>query len=192
MFWHSQKIALFLTQGAFGKAVASMLADDNDIVTEIDGPVYAADLPYADFIIPITVESAHQIRDCIDSVSFVRGIPHVGLEISHKHIVCGPLVIPGSTACYKCYRHRVEQHGGYLAEDKLPEGFASYHVSIAAGFLRSAIKEADCNTNNLGGTVRTFNLINGHFQQSSTVAVNRCERCSKRFREKPLPALSSL
>lgn len=192
MFNHHKKTALYLAQGTYGKAVASTLADDIDTIIDIEETIYAASLPYADFLIPITTGSSRQIRECIDFVAFVRNIPHVGLELSHKQIICGPLVIPGATACYQCYLSRIEQHGGHLPEDRLPEGFAPYHVSIGAGFLRMAFKEAECISNNIGGTVRKFNLITGHVQQNNTVAVNRCKRCSKRFRDQLLPTLSSL
>lgn len=49
MFNHHKKTALYLAQGTYGKAVASILADDIDTIIDIEETIYAASLPYADF-----------------------------------------------------------------------------------------------------------------------------------------------
>lgn len=190
------KTLLFLVQGSYGRAVADRLARANDRILDADKPIWSAHIPYADVLIPVTVEPAEQLREIVDSIAFIRGIPHVGLELSPTELSCGPLVIPGSTACYQCYRRRKAQHGLTVPDaERLPEGFAPYHVTIGAGLIRNSLRDIDKfakGNDELGGTVRVFNLVTGVVSQNDTVAVDRCPRCSKRFRESPLTPLSSL
>lgn len=193
---------VFVLRGRFAREVADRCAVPEACRLDVDGPVYAAQVPYAAALVSITAGRDRAFRDRLDSVAFLRSIPYVGLELLPTELVCGPAVVPGRTACYACYARRLEQHGRAGDEleastSGLPEGYGPDHVAIGAGFLRTAVAEVaelvaerdnrsegggTVGTSGLGGTVRTLDLVTGGVRSFPTVAVNHCDRCGQRFR----------
>lgn len=152
-------------------------------------PADAADLPAAGLLVIVHAGWDDALRDRLDRVAFERGIPSVGVALLPTRIVCGPAVIPGATACYACYRGRIEQHGDAaqqadfgLSTRGLAEGFGPQHLAITHGLLVMARNELRTGPAGLGGTVRSFDLVAGTLSTAATVAVDRCPRCSARFR----------
>ncbi len=152
----------------------------------------------------VCVHAGHDsgLRDALDAVAYAQGVPSVGVELLPARIVCGPVTIPGRTACYACFEKRLRQHragdDGYdldAATRDLPEGFGPQHVAIARSFLAQALEEIRTGPSGLGGTVRAFDLVSGVPSSAGTLSVNGCRRCGGRFRERSdgsTVALSSL
>jgi bacteriocin biosynthesis cyclodehydratase domain-containing protein len=145
-------------------------------------------LPRAAMIVAVYSGRDEELRDALDRFGFERGIPTVGVELLPTGIVCGPAVIPGATACYSCYVRRAEQHQDPARTDRvaeatrdLPEGFGRMHLAIAHGLLALATAELRKGPDGLGGTVRKFDLVAGVVSTASTVALDRCPRCSARW-----------
>ncbi|MFI9203506.1 TOMM precursor leader peptide-binding protein [Streptomyces sp. NPDC053048] len=147
-------------------------------------------VPHADVVVPVHSGGDPELRDEVDRICAERGIPSVGLHLQPTRIVCGPVVVPGRTACYSCYRKRAAQHAGSARQydidaalSGLPEGFGPQHVAVASGLLELALTEIAAGVTGIGGTVRTFNLVAGAVQAAATVSVNLCPRCGDRFTE---------
>ncbi|MFH8756581.1 cyclodehydratase [Streptomyces atroolivaceus] len=144
--------------------------------------------PHADVVVPVHAGGDPKLRDETDRICAERSTPSVGLQLLPTKILCGPVVVPGRTACYACYRKRAAQHAGTArpydmdaALSGLPEGFGRQHLSVASGLLDLALTEIATGVTGIGGTVRTFNLVSGAVSSAVTVSVNRCPRCGGRF-----------
>jgi bacteriocin biosynthesis cyclodehydratase domain len=185
----------------FGRQVLAMLDTSNIRTFEAVGPVYTALIPYATRIVSVWSGYRPEDRDRIDSLAFVRGIPSVGVELHVTSLVCGPVVVPGRSACYACYQQRMSQHHEHVqavmrTSAGLPEGFGPAEVAVAAGFISQAMRDLDQPhaTEHLGGEVRLIDLVRGSLHCHETVAVDRCPRCGSRFsRDRhPTTALEAL
>ncbi|MDT0448777.1 cyclodehydratase [Streptomyces hesseae] len=144
--------------------------------------------PHADVVVAVHSGGDAELRDEIDRICAERGTASVGIELQPTRIVCGPVVVPGRTACYACYRKRAAQHAGSArhydmdaALSGLPEGFGPQHVAVASGLLELALGEIAEGVMGIGGTVRTVNIVSGAVQAAATVSVNLCPRCGDRF-----------
>jgi hypothetical protein len=159
-----------------------------------------------DTLVVVHDGAATDLRDAVDRSAAARGVSTVGVQLLPSRIVCGPAVVPGSTACWLCHRKRAAQHAGGSHEfdvdasvSDLPEGFGAPHVLLASGLLDLALDEIDARRratgtsdgvavtagsglgSGLGGTVRTVNLVSGAVSSAATVATDRCPRCGDRF-----------
>ena len=140
-------------------------------------------------------------------------MPSLGLELFPTELRCGPLVVPGRSACYRCYDRRRRQHGyrplppEVVSEHgPLEQAYAHHHVLLGAGLISLALQTLDApgpqdpapegadDVAPIGGQVWTIDLVSGITTCSPTVAVDRCETCSGRYegRRDGLPALAAL
>ncbi|RII22269.1 hypothetical protein DSC45_00905 [Streptomyces sp. YIM 130001] len=178
---------LYLIGDAFGRSLvehrgvpARRCASYGDFRDGAAGP--------EDVVVPVHSGGAHEMRDEIDRICAERGTASLGVQLLPTRIVCGPVAVPGRTACYACHRKRAAQHAGSAlpydmdaAVDGLPEGFGPHHVAVASGLLELALTEITDGVTGIGGTVRTFDLVSGAVSAAPTVSVNRCPRCGGRF-----------
>lgn len=210
-------ITAYLPQGGFGHAVVERLAQPQDLVLPVDKGLVSAVVPYADRLVLVCDPDRTGLREDLDALSFARGLPSLGLELLPTELRCGPLVIPGRTACYGCYAQRRRQHGYRPLPEglgPLPQGYAHHHVVLGAGLVSMALDlldrqtrptaapetraaadaDADDPGQELGGQVWGLDLVSGSTSCASTVAVDRCPTCSTRYahRRDGLPALAGL
>ena len=180
-------VTAYLPQGGFARAVATRLAGPSDVVIPVDHGLVSAYIPYADRAVLIADPDQTGLREDLDTLSFTRGMPSLGLELFPTELRCGPLVVPGRSACYRCYDRRRRQHGyrplppEVVSEHGLLEqAYAHHHVLLGAGLIPLALQ--------------TLDLVSGITTCSPTVAVDRCETCSGRYegRRDGLPALAAL
>lgn len=139
-------------------------------------------------VVPVGAGAADGLRDDVDRLCHARGVPGVALRLLPTRIECGPVVVPGRTACHACYRKRAAQHAGSTLEhgvdaasDDLAAGYGPHHVVLASGLLGLALAEVATAPPGLGGTVRTVSLVSGGVAAAATVSVDRCPRCGDRF-----------
>lgn len=212
-------VTAYLPQGAFGHAVVQRLARPQDVVLPVDKGLVSAVVPYADRLVLIADPDRTGLREDLDALSFTRALPSLGMELTPTELRCGPLVIPGRTACYGCYERRRRQHGYRPLPEglgPLPQGYAHHHVVLGAGLVSMALdllerrslpaasatgaadpapgESTDDPGRGLGGQVWALDLVSGSTSCASTVAVDRCPTCSARYahRRDGLPALAGL
>ena len=206
-------VTAYLPQGGFARAVAARLAGEGDVVVPVDQGLVSAYIPYADRAVLIADPDQTGLREDLDALSFTRGMPSLGLELFPTELRCGPLVVPGRSACYRCYDRRRRQHGyrplppEVLSEHgPLEQAYAHHHVLLGAGLISLALQTLDAPATQdpattdsddvapIGGRVWTIDLVSGITTCSPTVAVDRCETCSGRYegRRDGLPALAAL
>ena len=206
-------VTAYLPQGGFARAVAARLAGDGDVVVPVDQGLVSAYIPYADRAVLIADPDQSGLREDLDTLSFTRGMPSLGLELFPTELRCGPLVVPGRSACYRCYDRRRRQHGYRPLPPEvssehgpLEQAYAHHHVLLGAGLISLALQTLDApgpqdpattdsdDVAPIGGQVWTIDLVSGITTCSPTVAVDRCETCSGRYegRRDGLPALAAL
>ena len=206
-------VTAYLPQGGFARAVAARLAGDGDVVVPVDQGLVSAYIPYADRAVLIADPDQSGLREDLDTLSFTRGMPSLGLELFPTELRCGPLVVPGRSACYRCYDRRRRQHGYRPLPPEvssehgpLEQAYAHHHVLLGAGLISLALQTLDApgpqdpapegadDVAPIGGRVWTIDLVSGITTCSPTVAVDRCETCSGRYerRRDGLPALAAL
>ena len=198
-------VTAYLPQGRFGHAVVERLAGPQDAVLPVDHGLVYASVPYADRLVMVADADRTALREALDEVSFTRSLPSLGLELTPTELRCGPLVVPGRTACYSCCARRRRQHGYRPLPDDvepLPQGYARHHVVIAAGLVALALGALDGGAasaagddeGEIGGQVWTVDLVSGTTSLARTVATDRCQTCSGRYaaRRDGVPALAAL
>ncbi|EHN72322.1 TpaD [Streptomyces coelicoflavus ZG0656] len=187
---------LVLASGTFGQDVARRLAHGTGTsrrevtLMEIDEGTHPSLWPHADVIVLATSQERPHLFEATDRAAFAWRVPWLGVYPTATEMRCGPVVIPGRTACYECYARRRNQHrrpdpGTTSPEnDRYPTGYPEHHVGIAAALARQAIEEAlgtaPDDEQALGGTVRSFDQVTGATSRASVVAVDRCARCRTR------------
>ncbi len=179
---------LILASGEFGNKVARRLASDYSCtILDVERGTHPSLWPRTDLIVLATDAERPWLSHAIDRTAFVRSIPWFPVYPRATDLHCGPVVIPGQTACYWCFERRRKQHGrssGQSSPDAAPpSGYPLYEVGICVGLARQAISEAFEGpvSRTLGGTVRMFNVISGTLNMMPVVAVDRCQRCRGRF-----------
>lgn len=202
-------VTAYLPQGGFARAVATRLAGPSDVIIPVDHGLVSAYIPYADRAVLIADPDQTGLREDLDTLSFTRGMPSLGLELFPTELRCGPLVVPGRSACYRCYDRRRRQHGSPEVASEhgpLEQAYAHHHVLLGAGLISLALQTLDApgpqdpapegadDVAPIGGQVWTIDLVSGITTCSPTVAVDRCETCSGRYegRRDGLPALAAL
>ncbi len=208
----ARPVTAYLPQGQFGHAVVHRLARPQDVVLPVDHALVDALVPYADRLVLVADADRVALREALDDLSFTRSLPSLGLELTPTELRCGPLVVPGRTACYHCYARRRQQHGYRpLPEDlePLPQGYARHHVVLGAGLIALALGVLDregpvdggepgpddaTGADGLDGQVWTVDLVTGMTSLARTIATDRCETCSGRYaaRRDGVPALAAL
>ncbi|MFI6499660.1 TOMM precursor leader peptide-binding protein [Nonomuraea typhae] len=181
--------AVLLAAGPFGLAVAERLSGSKDLselytttVLDIDTGTHPSLWPHADLFVLAVSHERPRIADAVDRAAFAWGTPWLESCLETTDIRVGPVVVPGCTACYRCFVNRRRQHRRLdppPARERHPTGFAVHHAGIAAGLTRQAMAEAfgAPDPARLGGGVRRFSLVTGATSRSDVVAGDRCPRC---------------
>ena len=143
-------VTAYLPQGGFARAVAKRLAGTGDVIIPVDHGLVSAYIPYADRAVLIADPDQTGLREDLDTLSFTRRMPSLGLELFPTELRCGPLVVPGHSACYRCYDRRRRQHGyrplppEVVSEHgPLEQAYAHHHVLLGAGLISLALQTLD-------------------------------------------------
>ncbi|MFI6597076.1 TOMM precursor leader peptide-binding protein [Nonomuraea sp. NPDC050536] len=175
---------LILAAGSFGHAVAGRLRRTFDAhVLPVDQGTHPSLWPHADLIVLATDRERARLAEGVDYAAHAWRLPWFPVHLSATEVHCGPVVVPGRTACHACYVKRRAQHGRAPEQgEQAPSGYPEHHVGIAAAFARQAIEEAraEPDPGTLGATVRRFGQVDGITQAGPVVAVDRCPRCRTR------------
>jgi bacteriocin biosynthesis cyclodehydratase domain-containing protein len=176
---------LVLASGAFGEGVAERLSRHHRTTTQdVTSGTHPSFWPHTNLIVLATDFERPRIAEAVDRAAFAWDIPWFPVLSTANRIQAGPVIIPGSTACYDCFVRRRAQHdladeAQRAADIKYPVAHPAHHVGIAVGLAEQAIDESfglrppDA----IGATVRSFDQVNGGTSRAPVVAVDRCPRC---------------
>ncbi|MEU7072594.1 TOMM precursor leader peptide-binding protein [Streptomyces narbonensis] len=184
---------LILAAGAFGAAVAEGLAARHagSTVLDVSQGTHPSLWPDSDLIVLATGQDREVLADMVDASAHAWNRPWFPVQAGPLDLRCGPVVVPGRTACHRCYTRRRAQHTAPTADGTRGDattappvsGYAPHHVAIAVGLADQAVREALAGpgepgaAEGIGATVRVFGVVEGATSTSAVVAVDRCARC---------------
>ncbi|MFF5423868.1 MULTISPECIES: TOMM precursor leader peptide-binding protein [unclassified Streptomyces] len=184
---------LILTAGAFGAAVAEGLGarHPGTTVLDVSQGTHPSLWPDSDLIVLAAGQDREVLADMVDASAHAWKRPWFPVQAGPLDLRCGPVVVPGRTACHRCYTRRRAQHTppttdrttGADTGAQHVSGYAPHHVAIAVGLAGQAVREALAGpgepgaAEGIGGTVRVFGLVEGTTSSAAVVAVDRCDRC---------------
>lgn len=177
---------LVLTGGTFGEKVGERLHASHGASVRAIGPsgTHPSIWPYFDLIVLATGHERNRVAELIDRTAFAWKRPWFPVHSSATALYCGPVVIPGRTACHRCFvgrreQHRASSHHWPTALYDVEVAHPTHHVGIAAALAQQAINEAFDGppVDSLGATVRMFDQISGAVSANAVVAGDRCPRC---------------
>lgn len=181
---------LILTAGNFGKAIGRRLQDSQGArCIDLDAAMASLDslLPEAGFVGVATWRALPAVAKAIDDACFKHAVRWSMVQLDGALLTCGPLVIPGTTACHHCYLKRAAAHALAPAWDKAlhdyyeahpeagPSGYPAALVEIGAAALAD-----DAIATSAGARVRTIDILTSNFAESEVIGVHQCPRCRKR------------
>jgi bacteriocin biosynthesis cyclodehydratase domain-containing protein len=194
------KAVHLLAIGSFGQAVADEMVTMLDPVpVRVVSPPGAANLPedvseaaelsFAATIVVLSGRPVPAITEWVDEVSFASGVPWLPVTVDSNVLRTGPLVVPGRSACYRCFQLRTHQHAanpvvelavaGYYRGGSAdePYGYLPGTVALAASTATDAVDRALAVPASAAGQVRQRDLVSGRLASGTVVGIHGCSRC---------------
>ena len=103
---------LVLAVGGFGRRVAQRLSTVDSSVAAIDVTTgtHPAAWPDADLYVLAAEWEADELVEMVESSAFAWRRPWFPVLLDHPHLRVGPVVVPGQSACHRCFDRRRRQH----------------------------------------------------------------------------------
>jgi bacteriocin biosynthesis cyclodehydratase domain-containing protein len=125
------------------------------------------------------------LTDRVDAWAFATGTPWLPVVVEGTALRAGPLVVPGESACHRCFRSRLRQHAAAPAVEVAldayyrtspadePYGYLPGTVAVAADLIDQAVGDPPA----AAGRVRQRDLSSGRSTSGQVVGVHGCDRC---------------
>lgn len=143
-----------------------------------------------DVIVTATQQPWSPVIKHVNELAVETGTPLACTEFTGYDVIVGPIIIPGETACYECYRHRRNNNIGlsdtYMGfeqsavggnnglTDRLP------FTDIATGFLVTDIINLLCYGHGYTvGSIISFDMSSLTMSSNDVLRLPRCEVCSE-------------
>jgi len=182
-----------LALGAFGRAVADRLAASSDAIVQPleDERSPAMTWPVASVHVLAAWRETPRLAAALDEAAFRWGVPWLPVVLDHPHVRVGPLVVPGRSPCYGCFRGRLAQHGkvpdmdralhDHYAENPAagPTGFLPAHVTFATGAARAALAALPGGVSAAAGVARWVDVVSAQSGETRVVRIHGCPRCGR-------------
>ena len=179
----------------FGRAVAAALhrlvgpvvllgADGMDALTAVDDAVARKQRAP---VVLASVRPEPLLRDRLTAWAYPRRRPFLPVDIDQPQLCVGPWVVPGRSACDRCYRRRLRQHDPAVAvtatlrrayaenPDLRPAGWLPATAALAAALV--ALTLAGDPAGLQPGAVRLVNTINLIPSFGAVVGFTGCTVC---------------
>jgi len=179
---------LVLAVGGFGRRVAQRLSTVDSSVAAIDVTTgtHPAAWPDADLYVLAAEWEADELVEMVESSAFAWRRPWFPVLLDHPHLRVGPVVVPGQSACHRCFDRRRRQHAkspqpSWRQTTTVPgtgsyvRGYADHHVTLAAGLVLQAAQSLGAEA-----FVRTVHLVDGSVGRAGVIAADGCDRCRER------------
>jgi bacteriocin biosynthesis cyclodehydratase domain-containing protein len=182
-----------IATGPFGVAVAERLAGTLAAATitraDPSGRFWSQMWPPASMHVLCAWRAMPWLASRLDEMSFAWGTPWLPVICEHPELRVGPLIVPGSGPCYRCFRMRLSQHvpseqltaelHRHYDEDPTagPRGHMPFHALLAAAAARSVIESGQ------PGRVLQLNLVTQKSGSGQVVGVHGCPLCGGRVPE---------
>jgi bacteriocin biosynthesis cyclodehydratase domain-containing protein len=123
--------------------------------------------------------------DEFDRACFAAGVRWCGAYPSEDRLICGPLIIPGSGPCFRCFRRRYLSHHPaperdlclQRAYDRDPHLGVAGFIAPMAWTAASILVAAGSSEPSEAGRLIEVNLFDAGFLHTRVIAVRSCTRC---------------
>lgn len=182
-----------ITAGAFGQAVADVLAellpDIRQTVVDANQQTSPALWPVARVHILAAWRPAPHLYQLCDGISFAWKRPWIAAVLEDHLLRVGPTVVPGLSACHTCYEKRFFQHSPRQALYKElyryytdhpasgPQGYLPSFAEIAAVRLAQIVARLDTDPASEAGKLWVLDTLNRQVASPQVVGVHDCPRC---------------
>ncbi len=182
-----------ISVGAFGNAVAAalkeLLPDVQQTGVDTQNQCYPASWPVARVNILASWRPVPALQKLIDDISFAWKLPCITAVLNAPYLLIGPVVVPGSSACYSCYEKRYLQHSARQevyrelrahydqCPESGPQGYLPSLVHIAALRLAQNILQLDEDAASVAGQIWHMNTMTRYTFTARIVGINGCPRC---------------
>ncbi|MET7457513.1 TOMM precursor leader peptide-binding protein [Streptomyces sp. NPDC005574] len=125
----------------------------------------------------------------VDTFTFEWSLTWAPLVLTSRGVRLGPVVTPGSSACYHCFLRRRLQHDWEAGDTRARcESVTRDPSNTAAAWLPSDLMMARGLTQALvamgpdafAGTVVTYDGVHGDMSRDPVIGVQACPRCQRR------------
>ena len=129
------------------------------------------------------------VTEEVDARSHATATPWLPVLIEAGALRVGPMVVPGTSACHRCFRRRLRQHAPARAVeaalerhftasgDDEPYGHLPGTAVLAATAAADVLDLAAADPAAAGGQVRQQDLASGRLTTGRVVGVHGCDRC---------------
>jgi bacteriocin biosynthesis cyclodehydratase domain-containing protein len=177
-----------LAVGAFGHAVATLVdatlpgATVHSVEAPGGGPLPAG---LHGVVVVVAGRPVPALTDRVDAWAAATGTPWLPVVVEGTALRAGPLVVPGESACHRCFRGRLRQHAAAPAVEAAldghyrtgtadePYGYLPGTAAVAADLIATALADRPAHT----GRVRQRDLVSGRLSGGHVVGVHGCDRC---------------
>lgn len=161
-----------------------------------------ADGTDGDCIVAVADRIAHDQFSAVNRDACEAGTPVVFFWREVSRIICGPLVLPGQSACFECYRTRVRANIRFGAEfDALaalpPDGRDHLGSALAEGAARAFVARqlfavaAEAYDLFEPNALYSYDALMLKLDRQALLRVPRCKTCGV-LREEPVRAIRTL
>ena len=179
--------------GRFGWEVCEALStvSETEMVIEAS-PFRSVDWPQSRLQVVVASQEHPRAFEFIDSMSFALIRPWMPIVLEPRSLRVGPLVVPNSSGCYRCFLARQYQHGRLTSIDReLAQqndavegpgysGYLASHVSLAVALVAPTIERflSSNETRVPAASVIRAAFAETRFSEGSFVGVDGCHRCA--------------
>lgn len=182
----------FLAGDDFGAAIAAELSRGKRGETMGSEPF---DVPPSRWprarvqVVSMQDDSSSEV-DRVDELAFNLDRPWLPVVMRPRAFRVGPLVVPGVSGCYRCFRRRQYQHGRLNQTDRKIEaarrtdrdvpvsGFLPSHVSLAAHLVQADLEAAlSGRPESRAGHLTVVRWLNLGITAGRLTRVDGCDRC---------------
>lgn len=189
-----------LAPDEFGQAVSEALQElapwTVQMTFSIEQFLKIPDLPGAQAYMLVVGHPASRLCHILNDLSYAHRVPFLPAIISSPYLEIGPLVIPGSGACYACYECRFLQHTPLPQVHKRryqyydthalsdPVGYLPPLALLTATRLAQLLVQGLEQPGHAGGYYWRWNIMQAEAHQSHVVGVHGCMYCGLKCDEK--------
>jgi bacteriocin biosynthesis cyclodehydratase domain-containing protein len=181
---------ILLGLGEFGDHVVALLRDSARWPTTVAGSIAGAFGQESRAIIFAMWRPCPAACEEADALAFHHRQPWLPVVMDHPHVRVGPLVMPGSGACFACFSARYSQHDGQSAISAAlhagfdrdpglgPRGYLDHHARLAAALAEMTLRDLSADWMTAAAAqVRTFNVYRSAIRRHPVAARSGCPRC---------------
>lgn len=181
---------------AVGEALQELVPWAVQMTLSIEQFLKTPDLPGAQAYLLVAGYPASRLCHILNDLSYTHQVPFLPAIISSPYLEIGPLVIPGSGACYACYECRFLQHTAlpqvhkrrhqYYDTHPIPDpvGYLPPLAFLTATRLVQLLVQGLERPGHAGGYYWRWNIVHAEAHQSHVIGMHGCMYCGLKRDEK--------